>query len=75
MLSIANCGSHANMVKGGMPTKNPVITLVLTDDLLKRVDDYRYENRIPTRAEAVRKLLEKGLKGMKEKEKPIPEKK
>ena len=58
-----------------MPTKNPVITLVLTDDLLKRVDDYRYENRIPTRAEAVRKLLEKGLKGMKEKEKTIPEKK
>jgi metal-responsive CopG/Arc/MetJ family transcriptional regulator len=75
MLSIANCGSHINVVKGGMPTKNPVITLVLTDDLLKRVDDYRYENRIPTRAEAVRKLLEKGLKGMKEKEKTLPEKK
>lgn len=52
-----------------MPTKNPVVTLVLTEELLKRVDDYRYENRIPTRAEAVRNLLEKGLKGTKGKEK------
>jgi metal-responsive CopG/Arc/MetJ family transcriptional regulator len=50
------------MLKGAMPTKNPVVTLVLTEELLKRVEDYRYENRIPTRAEAVRILLEKALK-------------
>jgi metal-responsive CopG/Arc/MetJ family transcriptional regulator len=62
------------MIKRNMPTKNPVVTLVLTDDLLKRVDDYRYENRIPTRAEAVRKLLEKGLRGVKEKDKARLEK-
>jgi hypothetical protein len=32
------------------------------------VDDYRYGNRIPTRTEAIRQILEKGLKEI-EKEK------
>ncbi len=45
-----------------MPTKNPVITMVFTKDLLERVEDFRYENRIPTRTEAIRRLLEDGLK-------------
>jgi metal-responsive CopG/Arc/MetJ family transcriptional regulator len=45
-----------------MPTKNPVVTMIFTEELLKRVDDYRYDNRIPTRAEAIRKIIEKGLK-------------
>ena len=52
-----------------MATKKPTITMVFTEDLLKRVDDYRYGNRIPTRTEAIRQLLEKGLKEIK-KDKP-----
>ena len=36
--------------------------MVFTEDLLKRVEDYRYENRIPTRTEAIRRLLEEALK-------------
>jgi metal-responsive CopG/Arc/MetJ family transcriptional regulator len=45
-----------------MPTKQPVITMVFSEKLLEQVEDYRYENRIPTRTEAIRQLLEKGLK-------------
>jgi metal-responsive CopG/Arc/MetJ family transcriptional regulator len=45
-----------------MPTKQPVITMIFPEELLQRVEDYRYENRIPSRTEAIRQLLEKGLK-------------
>jgi metal-responsive CopG/Arc/MetJ family transcriptional regulator len=45
-----------------MPTKNPVITMVFTGELLRRVEDYRYENRIPTRTEVIRGLLQEALK-------------
>jgi metal-responsive CopG/Arc/MetJ family transcriptional regulator len=44
-----------------MPTKNPVITMVFTKELLESVEDFRYQNRIPTRTEAIRRLLEKAL--------------
>jgi len=45
-----------------MPTKQPVVTMIFPEELLKKVEDYRYENRIPTRTEAIRQLIEKGLK-------------
>jgi len=45
-----------------MPTKKPRTVLVLEDDLLKRIEDFRYENRIPTRSEAIRQLVKEGLK-------------
>ena len=37
------------------------ILLIFDEDLLKRIDDYRYENRIPARAEAIRRLLDEAL--------------
>lgn len=33
----------------------------LPSSLLKRVDDYRYSNRLPTEADAVRELIRNGL--------------
>ena len=45
-----------------MVTKKPQVLLTLDDELLKRIEDYRYENRIPTRSEALRKLIKIGLK-------------
>lgn len=45
-----------------MPRKSPVITMVFTEKLLKQVEDYRYKNRIPSRTEAIRRLLEDALK-------------
>jgi metal-responsive CopG/Arc/MetJ family transcriptional regulator len=45
-----------------MPTEKPKIIFVADDDLLTKLDDYRYENRIPSRSEAIRRLLEEALK-------------
>jgi len=45
-----------------MPTEKPKILITFDDDLLKRIDDYRFENRINSRSEAIRRLIEEGLK-------------
>ena len=45
-----------------MATEKPKILLILDDDLLRRVEDYRFDHRINSRAEAIRQLLEEGLK-------------
>jgi len=45
-----------------MATKKPQILLTLDDELLERIEDYRYENRIPTRSEAMRRLMIEALK-------------
>jgi hypothetical protein len=45
-----------------MPTEKPKIILVMESDLLKRIDDYRFENRINSRSDAIRRLIEAGLK-------------
>lgn len=39
-------------------------------ELAQKIDDFRYENRIPTQAKALRILLEKGLEAV---NKPIRE--
>jgi len=44
-----------------MATDKPKILLILDDDLLRRVEDYRFENRVNSRAEAIRRLLEEAL--------------
>lgn len=44
-----------------MTTTKPQILLTLDDDLLKRIDDYRFDNRINSRSEAIRRLLEEAL--------------
>jgi metal-responsive CopG/Arc/MetJ family transcriptional regulator len=45
-----------------MATQKPQILLTLDEDLFERIEDFRYENRIPARSEAVRQLIEVGLK-------------
>jgi len=45
-----------------MPTEKPKILFVADNRLLERLDDYRYENRIPSRSETIRQLLEEALK-------------
>ena len=45
-----------------MPTQRPQILLTLTEELLKKIDDFRFGNRIGSRSEAVRQLIEEGLK-------------
>ena len=43
-------------------SENTKILVVIDKDLLKEVEDFRYDNRIPSRSEAIRRLLEEALK-------------
>ena len=45
-----------------MPTERPKIIFVASEALLKRLDDFRFENRVNSRSEAIRLLLEEALK-------------
>jgi metal-responsive CopG/Arc/MetJ family transcriptional regulator len=44
-----------------MSTEKPKIIFVADEKLIERLDDYRFGNRINSRSEAIRILLEKGL--------------
>ena len=44
-----------------MPSKKPVITLLVDEELLERIKDFRFGNRIDSKSEALRLLIEKGL--------------
>jgi len=44
-----------------MPSKKPKILLIVDEDLLERIDDFRFENRINTRSEAIRRLIKESL--------------
>jgi metal-responsive CopG/Arc/MetJ family transcriptional regulator len=45
-----------------MPTSKPRILLTVDKDLLERIDDFRFENRINSRSEAIRRLIKESLK-------------
>jgi len=45
---------------GESPTTR--MNLVITAVEIKAVDDWRFENRVPTRSEAIRRLIEIALK-------------
>ncbi len=41
--------------------KDQKLIIMISKDLLQEIDDFRFRNRIPSRAEAVRQLIEKAL--------------
>lgn len=45
-----------------MPSDKPKILFVMDKELLNQIDDFRFDNRINSRSEAVRQLIEAGLK-------------
>jgi hypothetical protein len=49
------------MLYATMPTEKPKIIFVADDKLQNRLDDYRFENRIKTQSEAIRRLLDDAL--------------
>ena len=57
------------LIKFSMPTQKPIIPVAMDDDLVKRIDDYRrtIEGSIPSRSEAIRRLIEEGLASHKKK--------
>ncbi len=45
---------------GDSPTER--LHMVITADEIKAIEDWRYANRVPSRSEAVRRLIEIALK-------------
>jgi hypothetical protein len=45
----------------GRLTRETRLQIMLTDDELKALDDWRFKYRLPSRASAIRELLKKGL--------------
>lgn len=45
-----------------MSTEKPFLNFSIDEDLLKKIDDYRFKNRFPSRAATVKHLIELGLK-------------
>ncbi|GHU56264.1 hypothetical protein AGMMS49975_19260 [Clostridia bacterium] len=45
-----------------MPTLKPRFTITVPDELLKDIDDYRFENRYQNRTQAVLALMKEGIK-------------
>jgi hypothetical protein len=50
------------VVNGGMPTESPKVIFVADNELLERLDDYQFGNRIRNRSEAIRRLLDEALR-------------
>lgn len=56
--------NSAKKPRGRPPADTEAVNVRLSRDILDRVDAYRREERdLPTRPEAIRRLVEKGLKG------------
>jgi metal-responsive CopG/Arc/MetJ family transcriptional regulator len=45
-----------------MTTEKPILNFVIEEELLNKIDDYRFKKRFPSRAAAVKNLIEIGLK-------------
>ena len=53
-----------------MPTEKPRYTVIVDDELLKKIDDFRFENRYPSRSAATLELIRLGMEALqKEQEK------
>lgn len=44
-----------------MPTEKPRFTLIVDEELLKEIDDFRFENRYPSRSAATIDLIRRGI--------------
>lgn len=44
-----------------MPTEKPRYTITLDEEMLKKIDDFRFENRFPNRTQATLELIRMGM--------------
>lgn len=51
-----------------MPTQKPRFTITLDEDMLKKIDDFRFENRFPNRTQATLELIRLGLEALEKKQ-------
>jgi hypothetical protein len=55
------------MLVMAMGSEKPLLNFVIEPSLLKRIDDFRFKHRFPTRAAAIKFLLNWALE-----QKPVP---
>ena len=48
-----------------MPTQKPRYTVIVDEELLKEIDDFRFENRYPSRSSATLELIRLGIEQLK----------
>lgn len=49
-----------------MPTNNPRFCITVSDDMLREIDDYRFENRFNSRSQATVELIRIGIETLKQ---------
>lgn len=59
---------HYSEVKK-MPTEKPRFTITLDDDLLQKIDDFRFDNRYPNRTQATLELIRIGIRTLEQQKK------
>ena len=47
-----------------MATAKPRYTITLDEEMLKKIDDYRFENRFPNRTQATLALIRLGIEAL-----------
>lgn len=47
-----------------MPTQKPIISVVLDEETLKKVEDFQFSNRIPSRSKALNEIIRLGMEQM-----------
>lgn len=52
-----------------MPTEKPRFTIIANDEIFKKVDDFRFENRYLSRSAAVLELIRLGLEAVEKQKK------
>jgi metal-responsive CopG/Arc/MetJ family transcriptional regulator len=52
-----------------MPTQKPIISIVLDEETLKRVEDFQFNNRIPSRSKALNEIIKLGILELEKEEK------
>jgi len=57
-----------------MPTKKPIISIVLDEETLKQVEDFQYDNRIPSRSKALNEIIRLGIERLENESKGNEEK-
>lgn len=50
-----------------MPTEKPRYTVIVDEELLRQIDDFRFENRYPIRSAATLDLIRLGFEALEKK--------
>lgn len=51
-----------------MPTEKPRYTVIVDEELLKKIDDFRFDNRYPSRSAATLDLIRAGIEALEKKQ-------